>query len=152
MFHWEDSVYQGFLDLHNVVRWVVLLLGVAALVAAWLGAMSGGRWTKTQAGLGRWFSIAFDVQVLLGLVLYFALSRITTNALRDFGAAMSDSNVRFFAVEHSLMMIIAAVLVHIGVARGKRADRALPAAIFYTIAVVLVIVAVPWGARLFPGV
>lgn len=144
-------MYQGILDLHNVIRWVVLLLGVAALVSAWLGALSAGRWTKTQAGLGRWFSLSFDVQVLLGLVLYFALSPITTSALRDFGAAMRDTTVRFYAIEHALMMVVAAVLVHIGIARAKRADRALPAAIFYTIAVVLVIIAVPWSARLFPG-
>lgn len=144
-------MYQGLLDLHNVVRWAVLVLGLIALVRAWSGALAGGRFTPDQARIGRWFSLAFDVQVLLGLVLYFALSPITTGALRDFGAAMQDSAVRFYAVEHALMMVVAAVLVHVGLARAKKTDKAMPAAIFYTLAVVLVIVAIPWGARLFPG-
>lgn len=144
-------MYQGLLDLHNVVRWAVLVLGLIALVRAWSGALAGGRFTQDQARIGRWFSLAFDVQVLLGLVLYFALSPITTSALRDFGAAMQDSTMRFFAVEHSLMMVVAAVLVHVGLARAKKTDKAMPAAIFYTVALALVAVAVPWGARLFPG-
>lgn len=144
-------MYQGLLDLHNVVRWAVLVLGLIALVRAWSGALAGGRFTPDQARIGRWFSLAFDVQVLLGLVLYFALSPITTGALRDFGAAMQDSAVRFYAVEHALMMVVAAVLVHVGLARAKKTDKAMPAAIFYTLAVVLVLVAIPWGARLFPG-
>lgn len=144
-------MYQGLLDLHNVVRWAVLVLGLIALVRAWSGALAGGRFTPDQARIGRWFSLAFDVQVLLGLVLYFALSPITTGALRNFGAAMQDSAVRFYAVEHALMMVVAAVLVHVGLARAKKTDKAMPAAIFYTLAVVLVLVAIPWGARLFPG-
>lgn len=144
-------MYQGLLDLHNVVRWAVLVLGLIALVRAWSGALAGGRFTPDQARIGRWFSLAFDVQVLLGLVLYFALSPITTGALRNFGAAMQDSAVCFYAVEHALMMVVAAVLVHVGLARAKKTDKAMPAAIFYTLAVVLVLVAIPWGARLFPG-
>lgn len=144
-------MYQGILDLHNVVRWAVLLLGVVALIRAWSGALAGGRFAQGQAQIGRWFSIAFDVQVLLGLILYFALSPITRAAMQDFGSAMRDSSVRFYAIEHALMMIVAAVLVHVGLSRAKKTDRAMPAAIFYTIAAVLVVIAIPWGARLFPG-
>ncbi len=144
-------MYVGILDLHNVVRWAVLILGVIAVFGAWSGVMSGGRFSDGQAKLGRWFSIAFDVQVLLGLILYFGLSPITRAALSDFGSAMRDSTMRFYAIEHALMMVVAAVLVHIGLSRAKKSGKALPAAIFYTIAAVLVGVGIPWGARLFPG-
>ncbi|MBX3143895.1 MAG: hypothetical protein KF813_09080 [Trueperaceae bacterium] len=144
-------MYTGILDLHNVVRWAVLVLGVVAVFGAWAGVFAGGRFSEGQAKIGRWFSIAFDVQVLLGLVLYFGLSPLTRAAFQDFGAAMRDSTLRFYAIEHALMMIVAAVLVHIGLSRSKKSGKAMPAAILYTVAAVLVGVAIPWGARLFPG-
>ena len=44
----------------------------------------------------RWPGIA--AFMLLGLILYFALSPITRAALQDFGAAMASSGLRFWAV------------------------------------------------------
>ncbi len=35
------------------------------------------------------------------------------SAMQNFGAAMRDSDLRFFAVEHIAMMIVAVVLAHI---------------------------------------
>ena len=58
--------------------------------------------------------IALDVQVLLGLLLYGSLSPFTAQAMSDFGAAMRDPVLRFWAVEHFTMMLSAAVLVHVG--------------------------------------
>ena len=40
-----------------------------------------------------------DVQLLLGLILYFALIPLTRTALMDMGAAMGVADLRFFAIE-----------------------------------------------------
>src|SRR5680860_345299 len=139
-------MYTGILDLHNVLRWAVVVLGVIAIIAA----LAGSRWTPQQASLGRWFSIALDVQVLIGLVLYF-VSPLVQNALQDFGAAMGDSTLRFFALEHGLIMLVAAALVHIGVSRGRKTDNPRQALIFYLLGAAAIAYAIPWDRRLIPG-
>lgn len=103
-------------------------------------------------GLG--FTVSLDVQVLLGLLLYFVFSPITTAAFSDFGAAMANSAVRFFLVEHSLIMIVALILAHVGRALAKKADTDVGkhkrAAIFYTLAMLSILAVIPWGAALLP--
>ena len=144
-------MYVFMLHLHNIMRWVVVLTAVAAIVMAWAGVFNRSTWTKPNANVGRLFSISFDVQVLIGILLYAWLSPITTTAFSNMGAVMSNSAQRFFVVEHLLLMVVAAVLVHIGVARGRKTNATLQPAIFYTVALIAVIAAIPWDRALLPG-
>jgi hypothetical protein len=97
------------------------------------------------------FSSALDTQVLLGLILYF-ISPLTRTALQNFGAAMSSPDLRFFALEHVFYMLIAVILVHIGSVRARRAktdvDKHRTAAIFYSLAVLIILIAIPWSRPL----
>jgi len=83
------------------------------------------------------------------LVLYFFLSPVTKLAMSDFGAAMKNSDLRFYAVEHFAMMLIAVVLVHIGRAKSKKAKtdsaKFKTATIFFLIAMVVMLAAIPWN-------
>ena len=141
------------LDLHNLLRWVVLLVALSAIVMAWAGVFSRSAWTKPNADVGRVFTIAFDLQVLVGILLYVWLSPMVTNALRNASMSdiMSNSELRYYVVEHGLIMIVAAALVHIGVARGRKTNTTLQPAIFYTLALVLVLSRIPWDRGLLPG-
>ena len=67
--------------------------------------------------------IALDVQMLLGLLLYGVLSPYTAAAMKDFGAAMRDPVLRFWAVEHLTMMLSAVVLVHVGRVLARKDRR-----------------------------
>lgn len=139
-------MYTGLLDLHSVIRWVVALLGVVAIVSA----VVAERWTPAQNSLARWFSIAVDVQVLLGLVLWF-VSPLVRNALGDMGAVMRDPALRKIVIEHPVLMIVGAVLVHVGVSRGRKTDNPRQALVFYVLAAAAVAYAIPWDRRLLPG-
>lgn len=144
-------MYNFMLNLHSYLRWAVIIIGIIAVVMAWAGVFSRARWTPQQVNLGRLITIAFDTQALVGVLLYAWLSPITTSAFRDMGAAMKDAGVRFYVAEHSLVMIIAAVLVHIAVFRARKKDSPLQAAIFYTLAIVGVLALTPWGRALLSG-
>jgi hypothetical protein len=139
------------LNLHSYLRWAVVIIGVIALLMAWAGVFSRGRWTPQQVTLGRMATIAFDTQALVGVLLYAWLSPLTTSAFRDMGAAMKDAGIRFYVAEHSLIMIVAAVLIHIGVLRARKKDAPLQAAIFYTLAMAGVLALTPWQRALLPG-
>lgn len=119
-------MYTGFLHLHDTLRWLLLLSLVTTLVKYIIGWMGNQHWKKTDNLMGIVFTSLMDVQLLVGLVLYAFLSPITQTAFTDFGAAMKNSDLRFYAVEHIAMMLIAVVLVHIGRAKSKKPHPTLP--------------------------
>lgn len=142
-------MYTGFLHLHDTLRWLLLLSLVTTLVKYLIGWFGNQQWKKTDNLMGIIFTSLMDVQLLVGLVLYFFLSPITKFAFSDFGAAMKDSELRFYAVEHFLMMLIAVVLVHIGRAKSKKAStdaaKFKVATIFFGLAFVVMLAAIPWS-------
>lgn len=143
--------YTFTLAAHNLMRWIVVLLAIYALVRIYMGVFGKREFTETDRKALTFFSIGMDIQLLLGLLLYFFLSPITTAAFSNFGAAMRDSNTRFFAVEHIMIMIIAVVLAHVAVVTSRRATtspaRFKRAAIWLTLSVLAVAVAIPWAMR-----
>jgi hypothetical protein len=136
------------LTVHSLVRWAIVIVGIVAVVRAVMGARGGRPWTQLDDRLGLIFTSAMDLNLLLGFLLYFLLSPLTKSALQDMGAAMGNSGLRFFAVEHALLMIIAVVVAHIGRSRAKKAaadaGKFKQTAIFFGIALVLVFLAIPW--------
>lgn len=136
-------IYTAFLVLHSWLRWIALALILVSIV---LAAMkdNGPRAQK----LSLLTMISYDFQLLVGLLLYAALSPVTKTAFADFGAAMKDSAIRFFAVEHIFGMIIAVALVHVGHALSKRAADAAGAAkkrlIFFGLALLVTFLSIPW--------
>ena len=147
-------MYSTILAIHNIVRWLVLIFAVLAVIKALLGWFGKKKWTKLDNQLGLGFTISMDVQVLLGLLLYFVFSPVTKAGFSDFGGAMSNSGVRFFLVEHSFLMIVALALAHIGRSRAKKAKPAVAkfksTAIFFGLSLLAVIMAIPWWRPLLP--
>jgi hypothetical protein len=148
-------MYQVILALHNILRWVVLVLAIVALVRAYVGWFGKREYTETDRKVGVYFSISLDIQLLVGLILYIFLSPITKTAFQNFGTAMTISDIRFFAVEHILMMILALILVHVGTILSKRASTDVSkhrrSAIWFSLAILVVVFAIPWWRPLLPG-
>lgn len=134
-------------DAHNILRWLVIFSAFWALWRVWGGMAARSVWTKQDRLAGLAFSSVLNVQFLIGIVLY-GLSPLTRTAMMNFGAAMKDSTLRFYAVEHPLMMLLAVIFAQIGFSMSKRAtdDRAKfrKATIMYTISTVLVLASIPW--------
>jgi hypothetical protein len=142
-------MYVGFLHLHNILRWLLLISLVITLIKYLAGWLREQPWKKLDNTLGIVLVWLMDLQLITGLTLYFFLSPITKKALANFSAAMKDADLRFYAVEHILMMVIAVVLVHIGREKSKRAKTDLAkfrtASIFFLIALMVIYAAIPWG-------
>src|SRR3954447_1151495 len=141
-------MYELVLIVHSWVRWFALVAGVIATVAALSGTSRGNARDQRADRWGRMLMIALDLQFLLGLLLYFALSPTTRAILGNFGEAMRDPVARFWAVEHVTTMILAVALGHVGrvLARRARTARAarLRAAICFGLATILMIAGTPW--------
>jgi hypothetical protein len=148
-------MYPIILAIHNIVRWVVVILAIFALVRAYVGWFGKRDWTEMDRRVGVFFSVSIDIQLLLGLLLYIFFSDITRSALRDFGAAMGNPGMRFFAIEHVFYMVLALVFAHLGSFLPKKATEAVSkhrrAAIWFTLAVLMILLGIPWSRPLFPG-
>ncbi|MGV8096759.1 MAG: hypothetical protein AB2L24_33305 [Mangrovibacterium sp.] len=142
-------MYIGLLHLHNVLRWLILIAALIVLLKYFIGWFSQKKWQRSDHILGIIFTSLIDLQLLTGVVLYFFVSPITKTAFQDFGAAMKNADLRFYAVEHTIMMLIAVVLIHIGWSRSKKAtnDRTKfgQALVFFGIAYVIIIALIPWS-------
>ncbi|MDX2184637.1 MAG: hypothetical protein SFW08_11715 [Gemmatimonadaceae bacterium] len=142
-------MYASALILHSLLRWAVVGLAVLALVRAFTGKDSS--WSSADETPRRWLPIAVTVQFVLGLLLYGLWSPLTTAAMADMKIAMKDATLRFWAVEHITVMVIALALVHIGGARARKA--ATPASkrgamrVFFGLATVLMLWGIPWVSR-----
>jgi hypothetical protein len=141
-------VYPTVLAIHSYLRWAVLLLALVAVARAWSGWRTSRAWTPADDKVGRFFGIALDLQVLIGLILYVAVSPLTRAAFQDFGAAMGNSVLRFFAVEHIFGMLVASALVHVGRARSRRNGPSIlrhrSAFIFFALGLLAMLASIPW--------
>lgn len=140
-------MYEFTLMVHSWLRWAVVIAGLAAVITAF--AMRPGFGGEDRAN--RWgllFMIALDLQLLIGFLLYFALSPATAAIFDDFGGAMRDPVARFWAVEHVSLMVVAVVLAHLGRILGRKARtpgaRRLRLLVCFTIALVAILAATPW--------
>lgn len=144
-------MYPFLLSLHNILRWVVVIAGAVAIIRAFMGLSGKRPFTALDNRLSLAFTISLDIQVVLGLLLYVVFSPITTGAFANFGAAMGNSETRFWLIEHISVMIVALVLAHIGRSRAKKATtdsaKYKQIAIFFTLAFLAILVAIPWASR-----
>ncbi len=87
----------GFiLAVHNILRWIVLILLVVALVRAFWGWFGKREWTSTDRKVGMFYSVSLDIQLLLGLILYFVLSPLTTTATSEFQCRDAEFRTEVF--------------------------------------------------------
>ena len=141
-------MYESLKYLHSGFRFLVLLLVVLAIVqslAGWLGKKS---YTEGNRKINLFAMISAHTQLLIGLAVYFVSPFV------QFGSqTMKEATTRYWTVEHIAMIIFAIVLITIGHSKSKKAvlpeakHRAI--AIFYILAVVVIVVAIIQSKRPF---
>lgn len=150
-------MYPFVLFLHSWLRWILLIFLTVVIIRSFYGWFQHQHFTRGDDRSTVILLSLFHTQLLLGLILYFFLSPITKAAFHDFGAAMKDSYLRYWAVEHFFIMLFAVIIAQIGRLRIKKAHDDLAkfrnAAIYFTLAMVLIISRIPWNepGRMFRG-
>lgn len=139
---------------HNVLRWLVLVLALWTLYRAYRGWLGKREWQSQDKLAGRLLTIGFDLQLLLGLFLA-VVSPLIQAAVNDLSILGESDVIRFFAAEHIPVMVVAWILVHLTSVLSKRAEadvkRHQRAAIGYSVALLMVLLATPWFRPLLPG-
>ncbi len=138
-------MHTGLLHLHRTLAYVALILLIVSVVKFFMAARSKKAFAEGDRKLSLYTLIAVHLQLVIGMAIYF--TGLSFSQLKDFGAAMADSTVRFRVLEHPLTMIIGVVFVTIGFSSAKRAEsdkKYSKLSRFYLIGLILILIRVPW--------
>ena len=143
------SLYNSFLIIHSWNRCLILLSGIALVVFLIYSLSNNQNFNKSMKSLALTFLGSLHIQLLIGLILYVFLSPFTQAAFNDFGNAMKNSGLRFWAVEHFMINIVGIALAHTGYVLSKRKlnDKAKQKTllIWTSIALLIIVLAIPMG-------
>ena len=135
------------LALHSFVRWFVLLSLIISIFVAYRGWLTNKTFQKRDSILRQATVSISHLQFTIGIVLYL-ISPIANYFLRNFSEGIHIRDMRFFGMEHITMMVIAvAVITHGATLSKKRAsdrEKFKTMAIYFTIAVVIILLSIPW--------
>ena len=140
---------QGLIHMHSGLRWVVLTLLLVSIFNSFMKKRSGDFGAGDQK-LALFAMIATHLQLVIGLLLYFMSPKVVFS-----GDAMGNSILRFYLVEHILMMLVAVALITVGYKKAKRAGedakKFKAIAVFFLIGLLVMIAAIPWPFRNLGG-
>ena len=140
-------MYNALLATHSLIRWLVLTSLVYSLYRAYSGWFGNKPFTKSDNSIRHITATIAHVQLIAGLWLYF-ISPIIDYFLHHYAEAKTQSEIRFFGMEHSVMMLIAIIIITIGSAKAKRKTTDLEKfktmATWYSVALFIILVCIPW--------
>lgn len=139
-------MYSILVHAHSGLRWLVLPALIIAVINS-IGKTRGGVTysgkDKTKALLAL---ILSHLQLVIGFVLYFISPKVVFDA-----SSMQSGVLRFFLVEHAVMMLAAVTLITIGYSRAKRTNldgkKFKSVLIYYLLGLIIIIAAIPWPFR-----
>lgn len=144
-------MYNGLLHAHSGLRWLLLIVLVLAIAKSFIGKSGNKAFQKSDKMVALFTLIFAHTQLLIGLALYFMSPKVSHTA-----GFMKDSMLRFFAMEHPVGMIIAIVLITMGYSKSKKQTedtaKFKKIAVFYTIALIIILATIPWPFREALGV
>jgi hypothetical protein len=94
-------------EAHSGWRYLVILVTILAIVKLLIGLVSRSQWSGLDQGLARALPIVFDIQVLLGLVLWLANQQWSIP-------------LPSHTWEHPVIMLIATAVAHVTWTQVKR--------------------------------
>lgn len=152
----------GLLHLHNLLRWVILILLVISIVKAYSGWQQKKTFSSSDKRIWLFTLISAHITLLIGLFQWlWGRYGILKIDLPEGESIMKNKFFRFFWVEHPTFMILAIVMITLGYGMAKKpvpdTVKFKRAFWFFVIALLMILVAVPWPFRAgisrpwFPG-
>lgn len=138
-------MYNGLLHAHSGLRWIALVLILAAIFNA-LASKSKGTYEKKDKMLNLFAMITLHTQLLIGLGMYFMSPKVQFSE-----GWMANGTLRFFGLEHFIGMLLAIVVITIGRKKAEKAslayDKHKKIVTWYIIGLLLIIAFIPWPFR-----
>lgn len=148
----------GLLHLHNLLRWVILILLLLSLVKAFRAKTQPESITGGKQPLWLFTLIAAHITLLLGLYQWgWGRYGLFTTTVPEGTSVMKDSFFRFYWVEHPVGMILGILCITLAYRYSKQAAYSKTFS-FFLVALILILLSIPWpfrgdiiGRPWFPG-
>ncbi|GAA3775324.1 cytochrome B [Corallibacter vietnamensis] len=142
-------MYNTVKILHSYWAYLVLLILVLATLNALIKTIGNKEYEAKDFRISLFTLIVTHIHLLLGIILFFAADYFSLISEMGMGDVMKNSTLRSNIVEHPLTMIVAVALITIGYSKHKKKltskNKLKTIAIFYTIALILVLAKIPWN-------
>lgn len=143
------TMYQTVKNLHSYWAYLVLLMLILATFNALFKHFNKKEFNAPDFRISLFTLIVSHIQFLIALVLYFSADYFSLIGDMGMGEVMKNATLRNNIVEHPLMMILAIAFITIGYSKHKKKltskGKFKTLSIFYTIALILVLVKIPWN-------
>lgn len=130
---------------HLGIMWLAVAMLILSILASLIKLIK-----KEKTVSSSWFRLfkitkwLFYLQIILGIVLLFISQKVIYGE-----GFMKSSDLRFFGMEHPLMMLIAVGFIAIGLFRSKKKKSALQKykniAFYFFIALLVMLFMIPWN-------
>lgn len=134
-------MYSALTHSHSGLRWILLILLILTIFSVFGKRNGQTPFSEGDRKLSLFTLIAAHLQAVIGLGLYFMSVKVEFSS-----NTMSNGVFRFFTVEHTLMMLIAIILITLGYGHAKKGN-AKRVFTFYLIALLIILAAIPWPFR-----
>lgn len=136
--------------IHSYWAYLVLFVLIIATFNAVFKFFGNTEFDAKDFRISLFTLITMHIQLLIGIILFFMKDYFSTiEQVGGMGEVMKNSDLRNLIVEHPTTMIIAVALVTIGYSKHKKKLVSKPKfkmlAIFYTLALILVLAKIPWN-------
>ncbi len=115
-------MYEILLFFHAWLRWILLGLLVIALYRSFR-FRSSTEWSNTDVRIIRWIALIATFQLALGVLLYAFFSAPVSHAFANPGLAMRTTSLRFWFLEHPVLMLIMVALAHFQRMKVQRQEQ-----------------------------
>ena len=141
-------MFEVIKHLHSYWAYLVLIVLIVATVNALIKYFGDKEFGAFDFRISLFTLIVSHLQLLIGIVMFLVSPYLKIIGDNGMGAVMKDPVLRNNVVEHPLTMLIAIVLITIGYSKHKKKLTSRPKfkllSIFYTLALILVLVKIPW--------
>ncbi|HEX9827021.1 MAG TPA: hypothetical protein VGA80_10525 [Flavobacteriaceae bacterium] len=142
-------MYETVKFLHSYWAYLALVILVISTFNALIKYFGNKEFGAFDFRVSLFTLIVFHIQLLIGLVLFFATDYISLISDMGMGEVMKNSLLRSNIIEHPLTMVFAVVLITAGYSKHKKKLTSKPKfkmlSIFYTMALILVLAKIPWN-------
>lgn len=148
-------MYTFLLSIHALLKWFVLYGLLASFILSGQGLLSKRSFGNIDEWLRRLVTYIGQGQVGIGVILYF-VSPVTRYFLSAPGEHMGHREMRYFAIEHPLIMILGISCCVFGNRRARKKtlnkDKFKTILLWYLIAFLIFSIAIPWpDSTIFPN-
>lgn len=143
-------MYEALQIVHSYWAYLVVLVVTLATINALIGFFGKKEYAPKDFRISLFALITTHLQLLIGIILFFVSPKVLWfKEGVKVGDIMGDPLLRLYNVEHPLTLILTVVFITVGYSKHKKKLTSIPKfktlAIFYTIALILMLSRIPWA-------